>query len=158
MIRLAEARDAGQIAALWSEMILHTTSTFTAEPKTERAIGAMISERKGAVFVLELKGHFSGFVTFGSFRQGPGYAATVEHTIVVAADAQGAGHGRALIQRAEAAAREAGHHVMVAGISGTNDAGVRFHARMGFAEVGRMPQVGRKWGQWLDLVLMQKIL
>jgi len=58
---------------------------------------------------------------------------------------------RALIERA----RETGKHTMIAAIDSTNDASIRFHQRLGFSEVARMPEVGAKFGRWLDLVLLQ---
>jgi phosphinothricin acetyltransferase len=58
----------------------------------------------------------------------------------------------------EAHAKASGSHVIVAGISSANPRSITFHARRGFVEVGRMPEVGRKWDQWLDLILMQKRL
>jgi phosphinothricin acetyltransferase len=47
---------------------------------------------------------------------------------------------------------------MVAAIDGANDASIRFHERLGFTVVARMPETGQKFGRWLDLVLMQRIL
>ena len=47
-------------------------------------------------------------------------------------------------------------HVMVGAIDAENVASIAFHARMGFVETARMPQVGFKFGRWLDLVLMQR--
>jgi phosphinothricin acetyltransferase len=47
---------------------------------------------------------------------------------------------------------------MFAGVSGENPEGRAFHARLGYVETAILPQVGWKFGRWMDLVLMQKIL
>jgi phosphinothricin acetyltransferase len=47
---------------------------------------------------------------------------------------------------------------MVAGISSGNPAGRAFHAAIGYREVAVLPEVGRKFGRWLDLVMMLKRL
>ncbi|MBV7408926.1 MULTISPECIES: GNAT family N-acetyltransferase [Roseobacteraceae] len=153
MIRNAARDDAAWIADIWNAVITHTQITFTTAPKSLTDIEKMIECQ--AVLVLQDRG---GFATYGPFRSGPGYAATVEHTILLADGARGRGHGRALLTALEARAAAEGHHIMVAGISGTNDAAIAFHSAMGFSRVGHMPEVGRKGGVWLDLVLMQKRL
>lgn len=139
-------------------MIRETLSTFTTVEKSRDEIEALIRARDGAFCAAEKGGRFAGFATFGPFRSGPGYGATVEHTVLVSPDHQGAGVGRELLMALEQSARARDHHVMIAGISHTNRRAQDFHRRLGFDEVGRMPQVGFKAGQWLDLVLMQKIL
>ena len=62
------------------------------------------------------------------------------------------------MQRLESRARDAGAHSLFAGVSAENPAGLAFHARLGFAEVARLQQVGHKFGRYMDLVLMQKFL
>ncbi|WP_299045558.1 GNAT family N-acetyltransferase [uncultured Tateyamaria sp.] len=153
MIRDADISDAGWIATLWNDVIAHTQITFTTVHKTPDDIRAMLAER--VVLVLPEQG---GFATYGPFRSGPGYAATIEHTILLSDRARGRGQGRALLSALQERAAADGHHVMVAAISGINEAAVAFHRAMGFAQVARMPQVGRKDGVWLDLILMQKQL
>lgn len=76
----------------------------------------------------------------------------------VRADQRGRGLGTALIHAlfAEAQARDV--HVMVGAIDAENTGSLRLHARLGFVETGRMPQVGRKFGRWLDLVFMQRFV
>jgi phosphinothricin acetyltransferase len=153
VIRAATPQDAGWIAAIWNAMIADTLFTYTTEPKTEGAIAEMIETRP--VFVLADQ---TGFATYGPFRSGPGYAATVEHSILLDTSAQGRGQGRALMQTLMKHARGQEHHVMVAGISSANPNAVAFHAALGFETVAQMPEVGRKNDQWLDLILMQKLL
>lgn len=99
-----------------------------------------------------------GFITYGQFRGGIGYAHTMEHTIIVDEGARGQGLGMRLMQDALDHASGAGVHSMWAGVSAENPAGVEFHTRAGFETVARLPQVGRKFGRWIDLILMQKIL
>jgi phosphinothricin acetyltransferase len=52
-------------------------------------------------------------------------------------------------------ARESGKHTMVGAVDGENEASLRFHERLGFVEVGRMPELGAKFGRWRDLVLLE---
>ncbi|MEO0379664.1 MAG: N-acetyltransferase family protein [Pseudomonadota bacterium] len=153
MIRAATLEDAAWIIAIWNRMIADTLFTFTTEPKTESSTAEMIQTRP--VLVLPDQ---AGFATYGPFRAGPGYGATVEHSILLDAFAQGHGQGRALMDALMEHARQENHHVMVAGISGANPNAVAFHAALGFETVAQMPEVGRKAGQWLDLILMQKRL
>ncbi|MDU8926643.1 GNAT family N-acetyltransferase [Alisedimentitalea sp. MJ-SS2] len=158
MIRQAVSGDAAAIAAIWNPIIAETTATFTTEQKDEAVLAELIADRGEAFVVADEGGFVLGFATYGPFRGGPGYAATAEHSVMLAKEARGRGVGRALLSRLEVIAQKNGIHVMIAGISGENEGAIAFHHRMGFAETARMPEVGRKFGHWLDLVCMQKIL
>lgn len=157
-VRQAGPGDATAICAIWNEVIRDTLVTFTTEEKTEAQIAADIAARGPLFQVADLGGSVVGFVTCFPFRAGPGYAYTREHSIQLAPEARGKGLGRALMQAIEAAACAQGVHSLWAGVSGANPDGVRFHARLGYAEIARLPEVGFKNGQWLDLILMQKFL
>ncbi|SFF88945.1 phosphinothricin acetyltransferase [Roseobacter denitrificans OCh 114] len=139
-------------------MIRDTLATFTTVPKTSAEVAARITSAPTQFHIAENKGIFVGFVTFGPFRPGPGYAATVEHTILIDPQAHGRGIGRALMAQAETAARAAGKKVMIGAISSHNRGAIRFHERLAYIQVGHLPGVGYKQGQWLDLILMQKNL
>ena len=111
--------------------------------------------------VIEHDGTVVGFATYEHFRgegKWPGYAATKELSIHVARSAWGAGVGRRLMDELVERARSSGVHVLVAGIDGDNAGSIRFHERLGFEVVGRMPEIGLKFGRRLDLVLMQRIV
>ncbi|GGB22322.1 N-acetyltransferase [Allosediminivita pacifica] len=157
-MRPAREADAAGIVAIWNAVIADTAVTFTTQPKTEAGVAADIAARGEAFLVLEDAGEVAGFATYFPFRAGPGYAFTMEHSIQLVPAAQGRGGGRALMERLEGVARQAGIHSLWAGVSGENPRGVAFHARIGFAEVARLPEVGWKFGRWMDLVLMQKML
>jgi len=158
-LRAATPADAGAIAAIWNGYIRETAITFTDIAKTAGGVAADIAARRGEglFLVAEEGGEVLGFATAGAFRGGPGYRHTLEITVHVTPDARRRGAGRALMAGLEAAARAGGAHVLVAAISAENTDAIAFHTSQGFAEVGRMAQVGRKFGRWLDLVLMQKI-
>jgi len=157
-IRTAKVGDAAAICAISNEMIRHSAITFTSEDRRREDVAQQIARRGDAFVVAERDGRVVGFATFAPFRAGPGYVHTMEHSVHLAPGARGAGLGRALMARIEAVAVAQGVHVLVAAVSGANPAGETFHTRLGYRVVGRMAEVGRKDGVWLDLVLMQKIL
>jgi len=107
------------------------------------------------VLVAEVDGAVVGYAAYGWYRPRPGYRFTVENSVYLRAEAQRSGIGRALMVELIAAARAAGMHSMIAGIEASNTGSIALHESLGFVEVGRMPQVGIKYGDWLDLVLMQ---
>jgi L-amino acid N-acyltransferase len=164
MIRDATAADMDAVCNLYNALIPTTTVAWTEKPQLldERLSWLAEQERRDhPVLVADDADTVVGFASFGSFRgdgRWPGYRFTVEHTIHIAEMHWRTGVGRALLEALIERARGAGHHVMVGGIDADNARSLEFHERLGFVEVARMPQVGRKFGRWLDLVLVQLIL
>lgn len=158
IIRPAMGADAPAIARITNAIIRESLITFTTDERSTTQITEDITVRGTGFLVAEHDGQVVGFATYAPFRAGPGYAQTREHSIQLSPDARGKGVGRALMHALEETARTDGVHVLVAGISSANPGAVAFHAALGFSQIGRMPEVGFKWGQRLDLVLMQKIL
>ncbi|SHL19099.1 phosphinothricin acetyltransferase [Roseovarius marisflavi] len=158
IIRPAGPGDSAAILAIWNPLIRDTSVTFTTLEKTPQALADDIAAR-GAAFLVAQEGHaILGFATYGAFRSGPGYARTAEHTVILAPEAQGRGVGRALMKELEAVARAQGLHALVAGVSGENAGAIAFHTAISFRQVAHMPEVGRKFDRWMDLVLLQKLL
>jgi len=161
MIRTAVANDAAEVARLWNRVIRDTLVTFNADEKSEAEVAEMILARTAAghgFLVAEADAALAGFATYGQFRAGVGYARTMEHTILLDDTCRGRGIGRALLSAIEEHARAGGAHSAFAAISSGNPDGRAFHAAMGYAEVATLREVGFKWGRWLDLHLMQKML
>ncbi len=159
-IRLATADDAEEIATIWNLIIRESVFTFNSVEKTADEIARMMEEKRAAGHPVLVAGQeeVAGFATYGQFRAGAGYVHTMEHTIHLLPEARGGGTGRALMARLEAEAKRRRVKSLIAGISGENSGAVAFHRALGYSEIARLPQVGRKFGRWFDLVLMQKIL
>ncbi|MBD3680120.1 MAG: N-acetyltransferase family protein [Rhodobacteraceae bacterium] len=160
-IRAATDADIPGILAIWNPVIRDTAITFNPVEKSEADLAAMLAEKAAAghgFLVAEDAGEILGFVTYGQFRGGVGYARTMEHTIILAPGAHGRGLGRALMAAIEDHARAGGAHSLFAGVSSGNPSGVAFHAAIGFREVVVLREVGWKFGQWYHLHVMQKFL
>ncbi|KNX76301.1 acetyltransferase [Pseudomonas sp. 250J] len=99
-----------------------------------------------------------GYASFGDWRPFEGFRHTVEHSVYVRSDQRGKGLGPVLMEVLIERARLCDKHVMVAAIESGNAASIRLHERLGFSITGQMPQVGVKFGRWLDLTFMQLYL
>jgi len=160
IIRPAMPADIPAILDLWNPFIRDTMVTFSSEEKTADSLSDMIAARRraGQEFFLAEDGALLGIATYAQFRGGNGYAHAMEHTIILSPEAKGKGVGRALMTHLENHARTSGAHTLFAGVSSGNPDGVAFHEKIGFTVVARIPEVGRKFDRWWDLVLMQKML
>jgi len=160
-IRDAIESDLPAIVAITNEAIANTTAVWNSTPATLEARTAWMRDRQARgfpVLVATDGGKVVGFASFGDFRPFEGYLHTVEHSIYVAPEAQGRGVGKALLAALVGRARALGKHVIVGGIEAGNTASIALHTRAGFVETGRLPEVGQKFGRWLDLVFMQLVL
>jgi L-amino acid N-acyltransferase YncA len=160
-VRAASEADLPTIAAIHNRAITETTTTWLWEPIGLPARRQWFAEQARAgrpVFVAEVGGTVAGFASYGPFRAYAGYRDTVENSVYVDQAAHQRGIGRALMEALITAARVRKMHAMVAAIALPNDASVALHRRLGFFDVGIMPQVGLKFGRYHDLLLMQKML
>lgn len=161
LIRDAVEGDLPAILANHNREILNGTALWWREPVdlADRLAHLRALRAKSYPFlVAERDGRLAGYASFGEFRPQHGFDRTVETSLYVHPDHQGAGVASLLMAKLVAAARSLGKHAMVGGIDATNEASLRLHRRFGFVEVGRMPQVGHKFGRYLDLVFVQLLL
>lgn len=164
VIRDATRADLAEITEIYNALLETTTHEWTETLHTvserEKWLAGQNANGRPAIVATE-RDEVVGWATYGDFRDSarwPGYRHTVEHSIHVREDWWGRGVGRALIDALVEWATRDGKHVMVAGIDATNVGSIRFHERCGFFEVGRLHEVGEKFGRRLDLVLMQRML
>ena len=158
----ATPADLPAILAIYNEAVEHTTAIWNETQVDLANRQAWLAERTAAGFPVLVAhddaGSVLGYASYGTWRSIEGFRQTVEHSVYVRSDQRGQGIGPLLMQALIARAQQAKLHVMVAAIESGNDASIRLHERLGFVTSGQMPQVGRKFGRWLDLTFMQLML
>lgn len=158
MIRDATPDDATAIAAIYNDAVLNTTAIWNevAVDAANRQAWILARQQAGLpVLVADIDGQVAGYSSYGPWRAFDGFRGTVEHSVYVAGNFRGQGLGRGLMQALIAYARAAEVHVMVAAIEAGNTASIKLHRDLGFSDPLAMPQVGQKFGRWLDLAFMQ---
>ncbi|MCX5496466.1 GNAT family N-acetyltransferase [Kaistia dalseonensis] len=160
-IRPATEADLTAILAIYNDAVSNTTAIWNDDVVDLENRIAWFRTRTGQgfpVFVAVEDQTVLGYASYGDFRPFQGYRLTVENSIYVDGRARGKGAGSALLAALIEHATAAGKHMMVAGITADNDVSLRLHARQGFIETARMPELGYKFGRFLDLVFLQRKL
>lgn len=160
-VRDAVPEDLDAILLIYNHAIEHDTAVFDDRPHSREQLALWYRGRLDAalpVVVAESGGSVIGFGSFAQFRPWSGYRHTVEHSLYVAESARRQGAGRALLSELVERARARGAHVMVAGLSSDNAPSLALHEAFGFERVGLMREVGVKFGRWLDLLLLARVL
>jgi phosphinothricin acetyltransferase len=160
-VRLAVGADAEGIRAIYNREVEGSTVTFDMVARSLDEQLAWISEHSGsypAIVAVDGSGAVLGFASLSPYRPRPAYATTVENSVYVHHEARGRGIAVRLMSEVVELAASHGFHAIIARIVGDHEASIALHARVGFEVIGREREVGRKFGRWLDVVLMQKML
>ena len=159
-VRLARPDDAEPTRRIYNREVTGSTVTFDLRPRTLEEQRRWIEEHSGAhpALVALDGGEVVGFASLSPYRSRPAYSTTVEDSVYVDVDHRGRGVGRLLLSEALDLAATSGFHAVMARIVGTHEASIGLHRACGFELVGIEREVGRKFGRWLDVALMQRLL
>ena len=165
ILRPVELTDVEGIRSIYNTEVLDSTVTMDLVPRTVESQRQWIQAHQGAhgaIVAVETPvgggaDQILGFASISPYRSRPGYSTTVENSVYVHREHQNRGLGRLLLDDVLHLAEESGFHSCVARILAGHEASIRLHASRGFDLVGVEREVGRKFGRWIDITLMQKL-
>lgn len=160
-IRDASPADLPGILEIYNDAVANTTAIWNEQSvdlANRQAWYDLRQQQRYPILVAVSEGQVLGYASFGDWRPFEGFRHTVENSVYVRDGQRGLGLGAKLLAPLLERARACGKHVVVAAIESGNQASIRLHQRHGFQVTGQMPQVGVKFGRWLDLTFMQCIL
>jgi L-amino acid N-acyltransferase YncA len=148
ILRDATEADLPAILAIYNHAVAETTAIWNeilVDLDNRQAWFEARQARGFPILVAEIDGRIAGYASYGDWRAFDGFRQSVEHSVYVEKDFYGRGLGKALM----------GIHVMVAAIEAGNQGSIALHTRLGFRLVGTHHEVGKKFGRWLDLTMME---
>jgi L-amino acid N-acyltransferase YncA len=161
LVRPSTEADLGHITAIYGHFVETTTATFESVAPDESEMARRrkaVLDRGLPYLVAELEGYVVGFCYASQFRPRDGYRFTVEDSIYVRPDCTGHRIGSMLLGQLVLDCMLEGCHSMVACICGDNPASTALHRSLDFQQAGLLPEAGRKFGEWLRLLIMQRPL
>ena len=161
-IRPAIEADLPDVTAIYEHAVLYGTATFELippdVPEMARRFGVLM-DGGFPYLVAALEGRVIGYAYAGAYRPRPAYRFTVENSVYLQPAIHRRGIGLQLLQRLIAESEARGYRQMIAVIGDSANAGsIGVHSRCGFRMIGTHPNVGFKFGRWLDTVMMQRAL
>ncbi len=161
MIRPATPGDAAALAAIYNPYIEKTIITFEEQALTAAEMAQRVNEVGSAALpwlVAEIGGRIAGYAYASKWKGRCAYRYSVESTVYLHEPQTGQGLGtqlyRALLD--ELAGRKI--HAVIGGIALPNEASVKLHEKLGFVKVAHFPEVGFKFGKWVDVGYWQRTL
>ncbi|MEP3245284.1 MAG: N-acetyltransferase family protein [Sneathiella sp.] len=151
--------DISAIHKIYEEQVLNGISSWEEEPPSAKELlrrCQAIQESGYPYRVALLNGDLIGYCYASAYRPRVGYRFVVENSIYLAKQARGTGAAQQLMHDLIEHCIELGYRQMIAIVGGSdNHASLKFHEKMGFVQVGLLPSIGFKFGDWLDSVILQ---
>jgi L-amino acid N-acyltransferase YncA len=161
-IRPTVAADLPAITDIYEHAVRFGTATFELIPPDLAEITRRYEALLDGGFphiVATLDSRVIGYAYAGPYRPRPAYRFTVENSVYLHPSIHRRGIGRQLLQRLILECQTRGFRQMIAVIGDSaNAASIGVHSKCGFQMIGTHPDVGFKFGRWLDTVMMQLAL
>ena len=159
-IRAAWPEDAADIQAIYAPFVQETSVSFETVPPSVETMAERISSNlaRHGYFVAESDAGILGFAYASPYRPRPAYDRTAEVSVYLAPEGQGRGLAQALYRALFAHLAARGFHTAVAIVTLPNPQSAQLHERCGFAHVGSLQDVGRKFGQWHGTAIYQRMI
>jgi phosphinothricin acetyltransferase len=158
MVRPATLDDAPALCAIYNQGIAERQATFETRERDVAEVEAWFADDYPLVVDVSDDGAVRGFARVTAFSHRAVYAAVGEHGVYVDRDARGQGVGRRLLDALSVEAERRGFTKLTSRVFATNAASRALHRAAGFREVGIQERHGRIDGEWLDCVLVEKLL
>jgi phosphinothricin acetyltransferase len=164
LLRLATESDLAAINDIYNYYIPRSTCTYQLESETMEDRRAWFRDHPADRYpvivaeVPERPGEVAGWGSLSKFRPRAAYAPTVEASVYIRHDMHRRGLGRAILIDLIERARAIGFHSVIGGASADQAASVALQESLGFVRVAHLPEVGFKFGRWLDVVYLQLML
>ena len=156
--------DAEQIRAIYNHEVIHTAATFDLVPRSQQDQVAWLEERSGAFSAIVAvdpdgpDGDVVGFGALSPYKERHAYRTSVEDSVYVRQDRNGQGIGTLIVRELLSVAATSGFHAVFARINASGEGSIALHRKCGFELVGVEREVGRKFGRWHDVALMQHLI
>lgn len=160
-IRYSELDDLPALTDIYNEQVLNGVATFDTEAKSldERRLWFEVHQNPRYPLLTALvDGEIAGWASLSPFHTKPAYQTTTEFSLYIHKEHRAKGVGTALLRELFKLARELGYHAVIGVITGSNAHSLAITAKFGFVQVGYYPEIGKKFGKWLDVVVMQLML
>ena len=157
--RPATEDDAAAIARIYNQGIAERGATFETQPRTIDDMTARLREQsRFPMLVADDDGTVIGWAGLSSYRTRACYSGIGEFSIYLDRAARGRGVGRTLLEALIDAARGRGYWKLVSRIFPFNAASRALCRACGFREVGVYEKHGRLDGQWMDVVIVERVI
>jgi phosphinothricin acetyltransferase len=160
-IRPAAPADLAAINDIYNHYVRTSTCTYQEQPVSladrQAWLGEHPIDRFPATSAL-LDGELVGFASIAPFRERVGYRFTVENSVYVRYDLHRRGIGGRLLEDLIERSRGLGYQTIIGAIDAEQQGSIELHDRFGFESKGRLVRAGFKFGRWLDVIFMQRML
>ncbi|HMX97880.1 MAG TPA: N-acetyltransferase family protein [Bacteroidia bacterium] len=156
-IRSATADDIPFITEVYNDAIINTTATFDTEVKSieDRMLWFKNHDGNHPIIVAENDGVLSGWASLTAWSDRCAYNGTAEVSVYVHKEHRGRGIGKALLEILILKGESKGLHYLLSRIASGNEASIHLHTIFGFRHIGIMKEVGFKFGNYVDVHLME---